>query len=348
MKTDPYQPNQGNLAYSVGVTLDRFIKLKQSDFPFASGELSQILRDIALAAKIVNRETNRAGLSNIGGAFGQTNVQGEEQQKLDVIANIRFMRALSKGGEVCAIVSEEEDSVIDLQNKSGKYVVAIDPLDGSSNIDVNISIGTIFSIYRRKTPVGSPITTEDVMQPGKHQVAAGYVLYGSSTMMVYTTGYGVNGFTYEASLGEFFLSHPSIKAPETGNIYSLNEGLELEWEGGVKSFVKDCKEKKYQSRYIGSLVADFHRNLLKGGIYLYPATFNNPSGKLRLLYEANALAFIIEQAGGKASDGVNRILDIQPQSLHQRTPLLIGSRLMVEQAEELFRISESEINTLSR
>lgn len=343
MKISPYQPDQSNLAYSVGVTLDRFIKLKQSDFPFASGELSQLLRDIALAAKIVNRETNRAGLSNIGGAFGQTNVQGEEQQKLDVIANIRFMRALSKGGEVCAIVSEEEDEVIDLQNKSGKYVVAIDPLDGSSNIDVNISIGTIFSIYRRKTPIGSPITWEDIMQPGNQQVAAGYVLYGSSTMLVYTTGFGANGFTYEASLGEFFLSHPNIQAPPSGTIYSINEGLEYEWQPGIKSYIKECKEKKCQSRYIGSLVADFHRNLLKGGIYLYPATLKNPNGKLRLLYEANALAFIIEQAGGKASDGKQRILDIQPENLHQRTPLFIGSAKMVEDAERMIQYSESEI-----
>ncbi len=343
MKILPYQPDQSGLAYSVGVTLDRFIKLKQRDFPFASGELSQLLRDIALAAKIVNRETNRAGLANIGGAFGQTNVQGEEQQKLDVIANIRFMRALSKGGEVCAIVSEEEDAVIDLQNKSGKYVVAIDPLDGSSNIDVNISIGTIFSIYRRKTPPGSPITAEDIMQAGNQQVAAGYVLYGSSTMLVYTTGFGVNGFTYENSLGEFFLSHPDIKAPETGTIYSINEGLELEWESGIKSFVTECKKKKYQSRYIGSLVADFHRNLLKGGIYLYPATLKNPRGKLRLLYEANALAMIIEQAGGKASDGKQRILDIQPQYLHQRTPLLIGSSDLVEEAEKFLHLSNSQI-----
>lgn len=343
MKTSPYQPDQTNLAYSVGVTLDRFIKLKQSDFPFASGELSQLLRDIALAAKIVNRETNRAGLSNIGGAFGQTNVQGEEQQKLDVIANIRFMRALSKGGEVCAIVSEEEDEVIDLQNNSGKYVVAIDPLDGSSNIDVNISIGTIFSIYRRKTPVGSPVTTEDIMQPGNQQVAAGYVLYGSSTMLVYTTGFGTNGFTYEASLGEFFLSHPNIQAPKDGLIYSINEGLEYEWQTGIKSYVRTCKERKFQARYIGSLVADFHRNLLKGGIYLYPSTQKNPSGKLRLLYEANALAFIIEQAGGKASDGQRRILDIQPESLHQRTPLFIGSTRMVEEAEQLINIPESQI-----
>lgn len=348
MKIFPYQPDQNTLAYSVGITLDRYIKLKQGDFPFASGELSQLLRDIALAAKIVNRETNRAGLSNIGGAFGQTNVQGEEQQKLDVIANIRFMRALSKGGEVCAIVSEEEDGVIDLQNNSGKYVVAIDPLDGSSNIDVNISIGTIFSIYRRKTPVGSPITSEDIMQPGNQQVAAGYVLYGSSTMLVYTTGCGVSGFTYEPSLGDFFLSHPDIKAPETGTIYSVNEGLELEWQSGIKEFVKDCKVKKYQSRYIGSLVADFHRNLLKGGIYLYPATTDNPNGKLRLLYEANALAFIIEQSGGKASNGKTRILDIQPESLHQRTPLFIGSKLMVNEAERAILISNSEINAIGR
>lgn len=348
MKTFPYKPDQNALAYSVGITLDRYIKLKQGDFPFASGELSQLLRDIALAAKIVNRETNRAGLSNIGGAFGQTNIQGEEQQKLDVIANIRFMRALSKGGEVCAIVSEEEDAVIDFQNKSGKYVVAIDPLDGSSNIDVNISIGTIFSIYRRVTPIESPVTCEDIMQPGNQQVAAGYVLYGSSTMLVYTTGCGVSGFTYEASLGEFFLSHPNIKAPETGTIYSINEGLELEWESGIKTFVQECKGKRYQSRYIGSLVADFHRNLLKGGIYLYPATFKNPNGKLRLLYEANALAFIIEQAGGKASDGENRILDILPETLHQRTPLLIGSKLMVEEAEQMIQVPKSEINVFSR
>jgi fructose-1,6-bisphosphatase I len=345
MKTSPFQPDQTSLAYSVGITLDRFIKLKQSDFPFASGELSQLLRDIALAAKIVNRETNRAGLANIGGAFGQTNVQGEEQQKLDVIANIRFMRALSKGGEVCAIVSEEEDAVIDLQNNSGKYVVAIDPLDGSSNIDVNISIGTIFSIYRRKSPVGSPIQLQDIMQPGREQVAAGYVLYGSSTMLVYTTGCGVNGFTYENSLGEFFLSHPDIQAPKTGNIYSINEGLQLEWEKGIAAYVQSCKERKMQSRYIGSLVADFHRNLLKGGIYLYPATQKNPSGKLRLLYEANALAFIIEQAGGKASDGTQRILDIQPESLHQRTPLLIGSEQMVKEVEQSV-VSHSNLVTV--
>ncbi|MBT0812798.1 class 1 fructose-bisphosphatase [Litoribacter ruber] len=333
MRTKPYIPDNSALGYSVGTTLDRFIKMKQDDFPFASGELSQLLRDIALAAKIVNREINRAGLANIGGAFGQTNVQGEEQQKLDVIANIRFTRALTKGGEVCAVVSEEDDEVIDLQNNSGKYVVAIDPLDGSSNIDVNISIGTIFSIYRRVTPLGSPIQPEDIMQPGNKQVAAGYVLYGSSTMLVYTTGHGVNGFTYEQSLGEYFLSHPDMKAPASGNIYSVNEGLYNQMSNGLQSYINHCKENNFSARYIGSLVADFHRNLLKGGIYIYPGTTKTPNGKLRLLYEANALAYIAEQAGGKATDGHERILDIMPTSLHQRTPLFIGSEKLVDEAE---------------
>lgn len=340
MKIKQYIPSTSSLAYSVGITLDRFIKMKQDDFPYASGELSQLLRDIALASKIVNRETNRAGLANIGGAFGQTNVQGEEQQKLDVIANIRFTRALTKGGEVCAVVSEEDDEVIDLQNGSGKYVVAIDPLDGSSNIDVNISIGTIFSIYRRKTPVGSPITVEDIMQPGNQQVAAGYVLYGSSTMLVYTTGHGVNGFTYEQSLGEFFLSHPDMQAPEDGKIFSINEGSYNQFEEGLKKYLDYCKERNFSARYIGSLVADFHRNLLKGGIYIYPATTKAPSGKLRLLYEANALAFIAEQAGGAATNGHIRILDINPSSLHERTPLYIGSPKMVAKAEEFLKAQQ--------
>lgn len=346
MKTKLYTPSDSSIAHSVGTTLDRFIKIKQDEFSFASGELSQILRDIALAAKIVNRETNRAGLANIGGAFGQTNIQGEEQQKLDVIANIRFTRALTKGGEVCAVVSEEDDEVIDLQNSSGKYVVAIDPLDGSSNIDVNISIGTIFSIYRRVTPLGSRILPQDIMQPGNQQVAAGYVLYGSSTMLVYTTGHGVNGFTYEPSLGEFFLSHPNMCAPKDGSIYSINEGTSNLFEAGLKKYIEVCKERQFSARYIGSLVADFHRNLLKGGIYIYPATFKSPQGKLRLLYEANALAFIAEQAGGMATDGSERILDIQPTSLHQRTPLYIGSEKMVGEAAEFLKIkNETSIST---
>ncbi|MFB9211347.1 class 1 fructose-bisphosphatase [Echinicola jeungdonensis] len=342
MKTKPYTPDHSALGYSVGVTLDRFIKIKQDDFPFASGELSQILRDIALASKIVNREINRAGLSNIGGAFGSTNIQGEEQQKLDVVANIRFTRALTKGGEVCAIVSEEDDEVIDLQNSSGKYVVAMDPLDGSSNIDVNISIGTIFSIYRRVTPVGSPIQPEDIMQEGNKQVAAGYVLYGSSTMLVYTTGKGVNGFTYENSLGEFFLSHPNIQAPKDGNIYSINEGLTSQMQNGVKNYVESCKKRNFSARYIGSLVADFHRNLLKGGIYIYPKTNKAPDGKLRLLYEANSLAFIAEQAGAKATNGEERILNIQPTALHQRTPLYIGSGQMVD---DVYQFMKEEIQS---
>lgn len=343
MKTKLYTPSDSSIAYSVGTTLDRFIKIKQDEFSFASGELSQILRDIALAAKIVNRETNRAGLANIGGAFGQTNIQGEEQQKLDVIANIRFTRALTKGGEVCAVVSEEDDEVIDLQNSSGKYVVAIDPLDGSSNIDVNISIGTIFSIYRRVTPLGSRILPQDIMQPGNQQVAAGYVLYGSSTMLVYTTGHGVNGFTYEPSLGEFFLSHPNMCAPKDGNIYSINEGTSNLFEAGLQKYIEMCKEKQLSARYIGSLVADFHRNLLKGGIYIYPATSKSPRGKLRLLYEANALAFIAEQAGGMATDGSERILDIQPTSLHQRTALYIGSSNMVLEAENYLKVNKEKI-----
>lgn len=333
MKTKPYKQDTSPLGYAVGVTLDRFIKSNQADFPFATGELSQLLRDIALASKIVSREISRAGLGQVTGAFGQTNVQGEEQQKLDVVANIRFTRALTKGGEVCAVVSEEDDEVIDLQNKTGKYVVAIDPLDGSSNIDVNVSIGTIFSIYRRVTPVGSPIQPEDVLQKGSEQVAAGYVLYGSSTMLVFTTGKGVNGFTYEQSLGEFFLSHQDIQAPLSGQIFTINDGLTPGANTGIANFLNTCKQQGRTARYIGSLVADFHRNLLKGGIYLYPATFANPNGKIRLAYEANALAFIAEQAGGKATDGKQRILDIPPLSLHQRTPIFIGSIDLVDELE---------------
>lgn len=321
------------LALPVGTTLDRFIKRKQDDFPYATGELSQLLRDIALASKIVHREISRSGLLNIAGAFGAQNVQGEEQQKLDVIANIRFIRALKNGGEVCAIISEEEEGIIDLGNQKGKYVVAIDPLDGSSNIDVNVSIGTIFSIYRRISPTGGPVQPEDVLQRGTEQVAAGYVLYGSSAMLVYTTGHGVNGFTYEATLGEFFLSHQNIRIPETGSIYSINEGSHNYYDQSVRDYITYCKDNNYLARYIGSLVGDFHRNLLKGGIYIYPATKKAPQGKLRLLYECNALAFIVEQAGGKASNGEKRILEIEPKELHQRMPLYIGSKEMVEKAE---------------
>ena len=320
------------IAHSIGTALDRFIKNNQSQFQYASGELSQLLRDIALASKVVNREVNKAGLIDLMGAIGTQNTAGDDQQKLDVLANIRFTRALMKGGEVCALISEESESFVDLNNE-GHYVIAIDPLDGSSNIDVNVSIGTIFSIYRRKSPAGTPIQTFDILQKGSEQVAAGYVLYGSSTMLVYTTGHGVNGFTYEPSLGEYFLSHPNMKIPEDGRIYSVNEGSANSFSQPVKDYVQYCKDKNYTARYIGSLVADFHRNLLKGGIYIYPATAKDPTGKLRLMYECNALAFIAEQAGGKASNGNGRILDITLNDLHQRTAFYVGSKNMVEKAE---------------
>ncbi|AYA36569.1 class 1 fructose-bisphosphatase [Hymenobacter oligotrophus] len=326
--------NPDRLALPVGTTLDRFIMRKQEDFPYATGELSQLLRDIALAAKIVNREINRSGLIDVAGAYGQQNVQGEEQQKLDVIANIRFIRALRNGGEVCTVISEEDEDMIQTGNNQGKYVVAIDPLDGSSNIDVNVSIGTIFSIYRRQSGIGQEGTLADCLQKGIHQVAAGYVIYGSSTMLVYTTGAGVNGFTYEASLGEFFLSHPNITTPKTGSLYSINEGSANSFSPGVSDFVQYCKDQNFSARYIGSLVADFHRNLLKGGIYIYPATAKAPNGKLRLMYEGNALAFIVEQAGGKASNGTKRLMEIEPTSLHERCPLYIGSTELVNKAEE--------------
>lgn len=325
------------LALPVGTTLDRFIMKKQEDFSYATGELSQLLRDIALASKIVNREINRAGLLDVTGAYGQQNVQGEDQQKLDVIANIRFIRALRNGGEVCAIISEEEDTIIHTGNRKGKYIVAIDPLDGSSNIDVNVSIGTIFSIYRRKSEVGGEGTMADCLQRGIQQVAAGYVIYGSSTMLVYTTGHGVNGFTYDPSLGEFFLSHPNIVTPRTGTTYSCNEGSLNSFPEGVKNYLNYCRENNYSARYIGSLVADFHRNLLKGGIYIYPATAKAPNGKLRLMYECNSLAFIVEQAGGKATNGNSRIMEMQPTDLHERCPLVIGSTEMVEQVEEFLK-----------
>src|SRR5690606_4539689 len=288
---------------------------------------------LALASKVVNREVNKAGLIDIMGPVGSTNTTGEQQQKLDVLANIRFTRALTKGGEACAIISEETESYTDLRN-DGKYVIAIDPLDGSSNIDVNVSIGTIFSIYRRKSAVGSLIQEEDILQTGEEQVAAGYILYGSSTMLVYTTGHGVNGFTLEPTLGEYVLSHPDMIIPEDGTTYSINEGISNHFSESVRQYVQYCKDNDYRARYIGSLVADFHRNLLKGGIYIYPSTKKDPDGKLRLMYECNALAFLAEQAGGEATDGNSRILSIKPRTLHQRTALFIGSKNMVRKASK--------------
>ncbi len=325
-------------------TLGEFIVEKQQDFPHASGELSSLLASIRLAAKIVNREINKAGLmEDIIGAVGSENIQGEQQQKLDVYANDKFKAALEARDQVCGVASEEEDEAVAFNkelNKNAKYVVLMDPLDGSSNIDVNVSVGTIFSIYRRVSPVGSPATEADFLQPGNKQVAAGYVIYGSSTMLVYTTGNGVHGFTYDPSIGSFCLSHENMQFPKDGVIYSINEGNYIRFPMGVKKYIKYCQEsvpedhRPYTSRYIGSLVSDFHRNLLKGGIYIYPSTESHPKGKLRLLYECNPMAFLAEQAGGVASDGANRILDIIPSELHQRMPLFIGSENMVKKVEE--------------
>lgn len=325
---------ESRIATPIGIPLDRFIKSCQDEFPSATGAFSQLLRDIALSGKVVNREINKAGLMNIAGAIGTRNITGDSQQKLDVLANIRFSRSLEKGGEVCAIISEEEEKVIEV-NKNSKYVVAIDPLDGSSNIDVNVSIGTIFSIYVRRSPVGADITSEDYLQPGKAQVLAGYLLYGSSTMLVITLGFGVFGFTYEPGLGEYFLSHSRMKIPDNGSIYSINEGLYNSFPDYVKKYIEYCRENNYSGRYIGSLVADFHRNLLKGGIYMYPPTEKNPKGKLRLMYECNPLAYIVEQAGGTATDGVARIMDIEPAEIHQQVPFFIGSKSMVERVAQI-------------
>ncbi|MFN3875721.1 MAG: class 1 fructose-bisphosphatase [Flavobacteriales bacterium] len=312
-------------------TLSEFIVERQGEFPGATGDLSALLTAFRLAAKIVSREANKAGLmADILGAAGGENVQGEQQMKLDVYANNLFMRMMRTQGAVCAVASEENEDIVHFDN-GGKYVVAMDPLDGSSNIDVNVSIGTIFSIYRRVS-TGPRAALEDFLQPGSAQVAAGYIVYGSSTMLVYSTGHGVNGFTLDPSIGTFCLSHPDMKTPVDGKIYSVNEGNWHDFSEGVRSYIEACKRKKLSARYIGSLVADFHRNLLKGGIYLYPGTEKAPKGKLRLLYEANPLAFLAEQSGGAATDGATRILDLKPTELHQRTPLFIGSRAMVAEA----------------
>lgn len=324
------------------VTLHEFIVRKQKDFPFASGELSRLLNDIALAAKIVSNDVRKAGLvDHILGAQGGQNVQGEDQQKLDVVADQAFINAFQNGGEVCGIASEENDDFLAFESQSAQnanYVVLFDPLDGSSNIDVNVSIGTIFSIYRRLSPCGTKPDLQDMLQPGTAQVAAGYVLYGSSTILVYSTGNGVNGFTLDPAIGEFFLSHPDLRMPENGRLYAVNEGNLNDFDPQLRAYLAYCQShenqtgKPYSGRYIGSLVADFHRNLIKGGIYIYPAVPAAPQGRLRLLYECNPLAFIAEQAGGLATDGKQRILNIQPTELHQRVGFYIGSKLMVEKA----------------
>jgi fructose-1,6-bisphosphatase I len=326
-------------------TLGQFIIEKQADFPYAKGELSRLLRDIGIAAKIVNREVNKAGLVDILGTNGDsTNVFGENQKKLDVYADEQFISALRSGGECCFVASEEQEEGVVLTDtgvsKNAKYIVCIDPLDGSSNIEVNVSVGTIFSIYRRKSEVGEDLTEDDILQTGVEQVAAGYIIYGSSTMLVYTTGKGVNGFTLDPSIGEFCLSHPNMKIPSAGKIYSINEGNYVKFPQGIKNYIKYCQQedkntnRPYTSRYIGSMVADIHRNLLLGGVFIYPETSAQPYGKLRLMYECNPIAFIIEQAGGKATTGTKRILEIKPTELHQRVPAILGSTDMVDKVLE--------------
>lgn len=331
-------------------TLGEFIIENQNHFQYSSGELSRLINSIRLAAKIVNHEVNKAGLVDIIGGVGTENIQGEDQQKLDIYANDIFKSALINREIVCGIASEEEEEYVIIEGKenshTNKYILLIDPLDGSSNIDVNVSVGTIFSIYRRVSPVGSPVTKEDFLQKGNEQVAAGYIIYGTSTMLVYTTGHGVNGFTLNPALGTFYLSHPNMTFPENGKIYSINEGYYAHFPQGVKDYLKYCQteeeDRPYTSRYIGSLVSDFHRNMIKGGIYIYPTSSKSPQGKLRLLYECNPIAFIAEQANGKATDGFQRIMDLQPTELHQRVPFFCGSSKMVEKAEEFMKNAREE------
>ena len=325
------------------ITLNEFIIHQQAEFPEATGNFSCLLHHIGIAAKKVNREVNKAGLVDILGRSGCENVQGEEQQKLDVYANEAFMEELQASGECCGIASEENEDVTTFHEglcRNAKYIVCMDPLDGSSNIDVNVSVGTIFSIYRRKSPIGEAAVLDDFLQKGSEMVAAGYIIYGSSTMLVYTVGRGVNGFTLDPSLGEFCLSHPNIKTPASGKIYSINEGNYEKFPVGIKKYIKYCQEKDaktnrpYTSRYIGSLVADFHRNMLKGGVFMYPSTDSHPNGKLRLLYECNPIAFIAEQAGGHAFSEEGRILDLQPEAIHQRVTFYAGAHDMVMKVKE--------------
>ncbi|MDT8401903.1 MAG: class 1 fructose-bisphosphatase [Bacteroidales bacterium] len=329
-------------------TLDDFIIQRQKDYPEAKGEFSFLMHHIGTAAKMVGSKIRKAGLADILGRAGNINVQGEDQQKLDVYADEVITSALLSSGECCGVASEENQNIITFTHEfalKGKYIVCMDPLDGSSNIDVNVSVGTIFSIYRRISEKGSVITDEDFLQKGTDQVAAGYIIYGSSTMLVYTTGKGVNGFTLDPSLGEFCLSHTDIRMPTSGSLYSVNEGNYIKFPYGVKKYIKYCQERDpatsrpYISRYIGSLVSDFHRNMLKGGIYMYPSSEIYPSGKLRLVYECNPMAFIAEQSGGKASDGYSRIMEIKPDSLHQKTPYFVGSAEMVNKVEEFIRLN---------
>ena len=327
------------------ITLEQFIIERQEELDHSTGAFSRLIRDLSVAAKIVNWHMRRAGIMDVFGDTGVINVQGEVQQVMDALAHKEFVRALRRGGECCLIGSEEHSEAIPIKTNDdgdGKYIVLLDPLDGSSNIEVNVSVGTIFSIYRLPDGWGEP-TVEAALQAGYRQVGAGYVVYGSSTILVYTTGHGVNGFTLDPSVGEFLLTHPDIRIPEDGKMYSINEGNYNSFEDGLRKYIKwmqlDRKEEglPLSTRYIGSFVADFHRNLLKGGLYMYPATRKSPNGKLRLMYEANPLAFIVEQAGGAATNGIQPILQLEPEKLHQRTPLYIGSKRMVEVAHQFLR-----------
>lgn len=319
------------------VTLDEFIIRSEKDFDYATGELTGLLRDIGVAAKIINREVNKAGLVNIiGVADGSSdNASGDKQQKLDVYANEKLIECLKNSGECCAIASEENDDIIQVppvNSKKSHYVVMFDPLDGSSNIDVNISVGTIFAIYRRKSDPTGPATVDDFLQAGSKQVAAGYVLYGTSTILVYTTGRGVNGFTLDPSIGEFCLSHRNMRMPEDGQFYSVNQGYYSKFDLEMRRYIDNCSDENYSLRYIGSMVSDIHRILIQGGIFLYPSTRKYPKGKLRLLYECNPLSMIVEQAGGKSMNTqLKRILDVDPKELHQRSTIAIGSPNMVDE-----------------
>lgn len=315
------------------VTLDEFIIRKQKDFPYASGELTNLLRDIGVAAKIVNREVNKAGLLNILGQANTENVSGDNVQKLDIYANQKFIDCLQNSGECCGVVSEENEAFVPIppiEGKESKYIVVFDPIDGSSNIDVNVSVGTIFGIYRRKSKEDGPVALEDFLQKGIELIAAGYVLYGTSTILVYTTGNGVNGFTLDPSIGEFLLSHQNIKIPSRGDYYSVNQGYYLKFDVEMRRYIDHCSEENLRLRYIGSMASDIHRILFQGGIFLYPNTRQHANGKLRLLYECNPMAFIVEQAGGKAIDcQLNRILDLEVKDIHQRSSVAMGSPDMV-------------------
>lgn len=329
----------------IGMPLTKFLYEEQRKCPNCTGNFTDLFTDLARGAKIISRDVNRAGLINILGSAEQTNIQGEDVQKLDLIANDALITTMESGGQLAGMASEENEDIIPIPDEfpKGDYILLFDPLDGSSNIDVNISVGTIFSILK-KTTTGNDAELSDFLQPGSEQVCAGYFLYGSSTMLIYTTGCGVHGFTLDPSVGEFLLSHENIQVPEQGGIYSLNESNSNKWHDATYNFIKKAKARGCKARYVGSLVADFHRNLLKGGVFLYPADKETSNGKLRLLYEANPMAFIIEQAGGAASSGTENIMDINPKDLHQRTPLIIGSKLDVKEAVECCK-AEAELTS---